>query len=59
MRDAAELGRIVTAQRPDGGERNVYKQQTCGTCGRLVEVFDLSGRTAYACPFDQPLDAIG
>lgn len=57
MRDAAAVGRIVTAQRPDDGDRNVYKQQTCGTCGRPVEAFDLSGRTAYACPFDQPLTA--
>lgn len=55
MRDAAALGRIVTAQRDDGGERMVYKQPTCGSCGREVESFDLSGRTAYACPYDQPL----
>ena len=56
MRNGADVGRIVTTDRPDGGERNVYKQQTCGTCGRPVDVFELAGRTAYACPFDQPLD---
>lgn len=54
MRAGAATGRIVTAKREDGGERKVYKQHLCGTCGREVEVFDLSGRTAYACPFDQP-----
>lgn len=57
MRDAADIGRIVTADRPDGGERNVYKQATCGTCGHPVDAFDLAGRTAYACGVDQPLDA--
>ncbi len=56
MRDAATVGRIVTAKRHDGETRKVYKQQTCGTCGRPVEAFPLSGRTAYACPYDQPLD---
>lgn len=55
MRDAAAVGRIVTADRPDGGERRVYKQRTCGTCGRPVEASDLSGRTVYVCPYDQPL----
>ncbi len=54
MRDSVATGRIVTAQRADGGQRNVYKQRICGTCGRPVEVFELSGRTAYACPYDQP-----
>ena len=58
MRNGAAVGRIVTADRSDGGERNVYKQQTCGTCGHRVEVFELAGRTAYACPFDQPSDGM-
>lgn len=44
-------GRIVTRP-PDG--RMIYKQDRCGRCGGPVETFPLGGRTAYACPNDQP-----
>ena len=59
MREAADLGRIVTAQRDDGGDRAVYKQQTCATCGRPVTAWQLSGRTAYVCEYDQPREPGG
>lgn len=34
--------------------RNVYRQETCPTCGTPVRRWDLAGRWAYACPTCQP-----
>ncbi|SCL26981.1 endonuclease-8 [Micromonospora nigra] len=36
------------------GERWVYKRQTCRRCAAPVRVWKLGGRSAYACPVDQP-----
>lgn len=52
MTEAVEKGRIVTRP-PDG--LYVYKQDACATCASPVEVFDLAGRTAYACRSCQTL----
>ncbi len=52
LADAVELGRIVSRP-PDG--RFVYKHECCATCATPVEVFELAGRTAYACPWCQPI----
>ena len=51
MRLGVETGVI------EGDGRRVYKQERCATCGGPVESFDLSGRTAYACPSCQRLAA--
>jgi endonuclease-8 len=62
MRRAVDEGRIITV-RPPGTDvraipesegRYVYKQQRCRRCGTPVETGELAGRTAYACPRDQP-----
>lgn len=44
MEAAVETGEI------EGAGRRVYEQERCAACGGAVESFDLSGRTAYACP---------
>ena len=60
MGQAVEDGRIVTVDGPDRSSvpeseaRHVYKQQHCRDCGAPVEVVAIGGRTAYACPVEQP-----
>ena len=63
MRRAVDDGRIVTVDPPagqprtkvpEGEARYVYKQESCRRCGAAVESWTLGGRTAYACPVDQP-----
>lgn len=44
MRDGVETGEI------EGQGRRVYEQESCAACGTSVESWELSGRTAYACP---------
>lgn len=46
----AMMGAGVETGEIEGDGRRVYKQERCATCGTPVESFDLSGRTAYACP---------
>jgi endonuclease VIII len=56
-------GRIVTVAPPAGRSRTevpedearyVYKQVCCRRCGAPVASWILGGRTAYACPVEQP-----
>jgi endonuclease VIII len=63
MGRAVEDGRIVTVDTPAGRSRTeipenqaryVYKQACCRRCGAPVVSWSLGGRTAYACPVDQP-----
>jgi endonuclease-8 len=62
MRRGVTEGRIITVRRPgEAGDqvpepegRYVYKQERCRRCGTPVESWLLAGRTAYACPRDQP-----
>lgn len=63
MRRAVEDGRIVTVDPPAGQSRTeipenqaryVYKQASCRRCGAPVASWILGGRTAYACPVEQP-----
>ncbi|XTZ13468.1 Fpg/Nei family DNA glycosylase [Micromonospora echinospora] len=49
-RDAGQVVSDPTA--PD--ERWVYKRPACRRCGAHVRVWELGGRSAYACPVDQP-----
>jgi len=62
LRDGYESGSIVTVR--DGpreapfdptARRFVYNRERCATCGDRVVSFDISSRTAYACPSCQPL----
>ena len=63
MGRAVDDGRIVTVDLPAGRSRTdipedearyVYKQARCRRCGAPVTSWSLGGRTAYACPVDQP-----
>jgi endonuclease-8 len=63
MRRAVEDGRILTIDPPAGRSRTeipedqaryVYKQACCRRCGAPVASWSLGGRTAYACPVEQP-----
>lgn len=63
MRRGMDEGRIITV-RPRGRSaagvtedegRFVYRQERCRRCGSAVQTWELAGRTAYACPRDQPL----
>ena len=63
MRRAVDDGRIVTvdppagrsrAEVPEDEARYVYRQACCRRCGAPVVSWSLGGRTAYACPVDQP-----
>jgi endonuclease VIII len=63
MGRAVTDGRIVTVDPPAGRSRTeipenqaryVYKQACCRRCGAPVVSWILGGRTAYACPVDQP-----
>jgi endonuclease VIII len=63
MGRAVDDGRIVTVDPPAGRSqtdisedeaRHVYKQARCRRCGTPVVSWILGGRTAYACPVDQP-----
>jgi endonuclease-8 len=63
MGRAVDDGRIVTVDPPAGRSRTeipedearyVYKQACCRRCGAPVVSWILGGRTAYACPVDQP-----
>ncbi|TYB39251.1 formamidopyrimidine-DNA glycolase [Micromonospora sp. AP08] len=48
-----DLGQVVSdPAAPD--ERWVYKRERCRRCGSPVRTWQLGGRTAYACPVDQP-----
>jgi endonuclease VIII len=47
-------GQASTAEVPEVVPRYVYKQERCRRCGAAVESWTLGGRTAYACPVDQP-----
>ncbi|MEU7999471.1 DNA-formamidopyrimidine glycosylase family protein [Micromonospora sp. NPDC049060] len=49
-RDAGQV--VSDPAAPD--ERWVYKRPTCRRCGARVRTWQLGGRTAYACPVDQP-----
>ncbi|MER7335707.1 MULTISPECIES: DNA-formamidopyrimidine glycosylase family protein [unclassified Micromonospora] len=49
-RDAGQV--VSDPAAPD--ERWVYKRTTCRRCGASVRTWELGGRTAYACPVDQP-----
>jgi formamidopyrimidine-DNA glycosylase len=62
MQRGVEEGRIITVETPPGFDRRslseaearyVYKQSNCRRCGAPVEVLDVGGRTAYACPKEQ------
>lgn len=63
MRRGVAEGRIITVHRegaaadvvPEREGRYVYRQERCRRCGTAVESWVLAGRTAYACPRDQPL----
>ena len=33
----------------------MYNHESCGRCGSAIRSWDMSGRTAYACPTCQPL----
>jgi endonuclease VIII len=63
MGRAVDDGRIVTVDPPAGRSRTdipedearyVYKQACCRRCDAPVVSWILGGRTAYACPVDQP-----
>jgi endonuclease VIII len=63
MGRAVADGRILTVDPPAGRSRTeipeeearyVYKQACCRRCGAPVVSWILGGRTAYACPVDQP-----
>ena len=63
MGRAVDDWRIVTVDPPAGRSRTeipenqaryVYKQACCRRCGAPVVSWSLGGRTAYACPVDQP-----
>ena len=62
MRQSVDDGRIISAPLPaaaratvaEADGRMVYKQAACRACGTSVEVWDLAGRVAYACPTCQP-----
>jgi endonuclease-8 len=63
LRRAVDDGRIVTVDPPAGRSRteipedearNVYQQVCCRRCGAPVVSWVLGGRTAYACPVEQP-----
>ena len=63
MGRAVTDGRIVTVAPPAGRSRTevpedearyVYKQACCRRCGAPVVSWILGGRTAYACPVEQP-----
>jgi endonuclease-8 len=63
MRRGVTDGRIVTVAPPAGRSRTevpedetryVYKQVCCRRCGAPVASWILGGRTAYACPVEQP-----
>jgi endonuclease VIII len=63
MRRGVEDGRILTVDPPAGRSRTkvpedevryVYKQVCCRRCGAPVASWILGGRTAYACPLEQP-----
>ncbi|MFD0687825.1 Fpg/Nei family DNA glycosylase [Actinomadura fibrosa] len=54
-RDAGQV--VSDPSAPD--ERWVYKRETCRRCGAPVRSWQLAGRTAYACPVDQPEPATG
>jgi endonuclease VIII len=63
MGRAVDDGRIVTVDPPAGRSRTdipedearyVYKQACCRRCGAPVASWILGGRTAYACPVEQP-----
>ncbi|REF36892.1 Fpg/Nei family DNA glycosylase [Thermasporomyces composti] len=62
MRRAVAEGRIITVRPPgvdvrtipESEGRYVYKQERCRRCGTPVQTGELAGRTAYACPRDQP-----
>lgn len=49
-RDAGQV--VSDPDAPD--ERWVYKRAACRRCGAPVRTWQLGGRTAYACPVDQP-----
>ncbi|MGC1214116.1 MAG: DNA-formamidopyrimidine glycosylase family protein [Micromonospora sp.] len=49
-RDAGQV--VSDPDAPD--ERWVYKRADCRRCGARVRTWQLGGRTAYACPVDQP-----
>ncbi|MDO3702988.1 DNA-formamidopyrimidine glycosylase family protein [Micromonospora sp. C28SCA-DRY-2] len=49
-RDAGQV--VSDPAAPD--ERWVYKRPACRRCGAPVRVWELGGRSAYACPVDQP-----
>jgi endonuclease VIII len=64
MGRAVEDGRIVTVDPPAGRSRTnipenearyVYKQACCRRCGAPVVSWSLGGRTADACPVEQPV----
>jgi formamidopyrimidine-DNA glycosylase len=67
MRRGVTEGRIITVRRPGAATdtvpepegRYVYKQVRCRRCGTPVESWVLAGRTAYACPHDQPPPSSG
>jgi endonuclease-8 len=63
MGRAVDDGRIVTVDPPAGRSRTdipedearyVYRQACCRRCGAPVASWILGGRTAYACPVEQP-----
>ncbi|MEV4198405.1 DNA-formamidopyrimidine glycosylase family protein [Micromonospora globbae] len=53
-RDAGQV--VSDPAAPD--ERWVYKREACRRCGAPVRRWTLGGRTAYACPVDQPTSSI-
>ena len=64
MRRSLDAGRLLTVETPAGQPaftdpadvpRYVYMQARCRRCGAAVQSWTLGGRTAYACPVDQPV----
>ncbi len=50
---ADELDRPISRLRRGEG-RYAYKQEACGRCHTILEVFPIAGRTTWACPTCQP-----
>lgn len=51
--DPAELP-VPLARLPRGAGRYAYKQDVCGRCATVLDVYPLAGRTTWSCPRCQP-----
>ncbi|QXC62763.1 hypothetical protein KSP35_08245 [Aquihabitans sp. G128] len=48
-----ELGRPISKLRRGEG-RYAYKQEVCGRCHTVLDVYPIAGRTTWSCPVCQP-----